>query len=39
MASSETEIANAALRHLGAHNLAEARDIELRHPGAWNFTG
>jgi L-lactate dehydrogenase (cytochrome) len=28
----------AALRHIGAHDLAEARDIELRHPGAWRFT-
>jgi (S)-mandelate dehydrogenase len=27
----------ATLRHVGAHNLAEARDITLRHPGAWVF--
>lgn len=27
----------AALRHIGAHDLAETRAIELRHPGAWKF--
>jgi (S)-mandelate dehydrogenase len=27
----------AALRHIGAHDCAEARQIELRHPGVWTF--
>ncbi len=28
---------SAVMRHVGAHDLAEALDITLRHPGAWNF--
>lgn len=27
----------ATLRHVGAHNCAETRNITLRHPGAWKF--
>jgi L-lactate dehydrogenase (cytochrome) len=32
-----TQEISAVLRHVGAHDCAGARSIELRHPGAWRF--